>query len=57
VERIVKCFEQTGNIKNRAKSDKSATSPDKALDILLSFVEDLHNSICDITQQQDIIKI
>jgi len=48
VEHIIKRFEQTGSIKNHVKLDRpaTATSPEKTLD----FVEDLHNSICDIAQ-------
>jgi len=32
----------------------TATSPDKVLDVLLSFVEDPYNSICDVAQQHNI---
>jgi len=48
----VKRFVQIDSIKNRAKSSRpaTATSPDKALDVLLSFVKDPHNSIDDVAQ-------
>jgi len=53
----VKRFEQTVYVKNRAKPGRSATaiSSDKALNVFLSFVEDLHNSICDVARQHDIV--
>jgi len=54
VERTVKRFEQIDSIKNRAKPDRPATSPDKVLDVLLSFVKDSHNSIRNVAQQHDI---
>jgi len=56
VEHTVKHLEQTDSIKNHAKSDRpaTATSNDKALDVLLSFVEDPHNFICDVAQQHNI---
>jgi len=56
VERTVKRFEQTDSIKNRAKPGRpaTATSPNKVLDVLLSFVKDSHNSIRDVAQQHDI---
>jgi len=49
VECTVKRFEQIG-IKNCAKLGRpaTATSSDKALDVLLFFVEDPHNSIRDV---------
>jgi len=39
--------------KNHAKPDRpaTATSPDKVLNVLLSFVKDSHNSIRDVAQQ------
>jgi len=53
MERTIKRFEQTGAIiKNHAKRGRfaTATSPNKALDALLFFVDDSHNSIRDVTQ-------
>jgi len=52
VECTAKRFEQIDSIKNRAKSSRPATATnlDKALDVLLSFVKDPHNSIDDVAQ-------
>lgn len=46
VERTVKRFEETGDVKDRDRSGRpsTATNEDKSLDVLLSFIEDPHCS-------------
>lgn len=56
VIRTVQHFEDTGSIKNRPKSGRpaSATSEQKALDVLQSFIEDPHNILRKASVQNDI---
>lgn len=56
VQRTIKRFEETGSVKNCTITGRpvSVTTPEKSLDVALSFVENPHLSIRRAAQQQDI---
>lgn len=56
VVRTVQRFEETGTVKNRPKSGRplSTTTPQQALNVLKSFIEDPRNTLCKVGMQHDI---
>src|SRR5215467_12306134 len=56
VHRTIRRFEQTGSAKNRPKPGRpiSGTSPETSLDVLLSVIENPHDSSRRVALQHDI---
>jgi len=59
VERTVRCFNETGSVKNRQIPGRliSATGEEKQLDVAQSFVENVHLNIRKANQQHDISRM